>query len=56
LIFLVFLIKFEVVILLALLATNLILINTLYKFLCEAIKIKKIIESFKSNISNKIAR
>jgi len=50
------LIKFEVVILLALLATNLILINALYKFLCEAIEIEEAIESFESNISNKIAK
>jgi len=56
LIFVVFLIEFEVVILLALLVANSILINALYKFLCKAIEIKRAIESSKSNISNKIAR
>jgi len=56
LMFRVFLVEFEIVALLALLATNLILINKLHKFLCEAIKIKKTIKSFKLNILNKIVR
>jgi len=55
-IFRVFLVEFEVVALLALLATNLILINKFYKFLCEAIKIRETIKSSKLNILNKIVR
>ncbi len=56
LIFRVFLVKFEIVALLALLATNLILINKLYKFLREAIKIEETIKSSKLDILNKIVK
>jgi len=42
--------------LLALLATNLILVNKLYKFLRKAIKIKKAIKSFRLNILDKIVK
>jgi len=42
--------------LLALLATNLILINKLYKFLRKAIKIKKTIKNFKLDILHKIVK
>lgn len=50
----VFLIKLKTIILFALFATNLISINELYEFLCETIKIKEIVKSFKLNILNKI--
>jgi len=43
-------VKFEVVILLALLAINLILINILYKFFLKLIKIRETIKSSKLDI------
>jgi len=50
------LIEFKIVVLLALLVTNVILINKFYKFLRKAIKIRRIIKSFKLNILNKIIK
>jgi len=54
--FCVFLVEFEIVALLALLVTNLTLINKLCKFLREAIEIRETIESSKLDILNKIVR
>jgi len=52
----VFLVGFEIVTLLALLATNLISINKLYKFLRKAIKIERAIKDSKLDILDKIVR
>jgi len=52
----VFLVEFEVVTLLALLATNLILVNELHGSLREAIEVRGAIKSFELDILDKIVR
>jgi len=54
--FRVFLVEFEVVVLLALLAGNLISMNELHEFLREAIEMKGAMKSFESDILDEIVR